>query len=163
MKWQGLTSSSRPKCAVLQGHKGVSKALSPDMLGVLTADKPAGAVLTLMLKAEQAAIKTISPLECSWRDCLLLSEIPPGACSHFSVFYISLIFSWLSLSLPLHTRSSCAYLLGLMIYPLTFLFFYRPALFRKSHPSPRVRPFASIRPSCVCALSSLSVLDFFCF
>lgn len=37
----------------------------------------------LTLKAEQAAIKTISPLELSLRDCLLLSEIPPGACSHF--------------------------------------------------------------------------------
>lgn len=37
----------------------------------------------LTLKAEKAAIKTISPLELSLRDCLLLSEIPPGACSHF--------------------------------------------------------------------------------
>lgn len=42
----------------------MSKAFSPDMLGVLAVDKPQ-AVLRLMLKAEQAAIKTISPLEWS--------------------------------------------------------------------------------------------------
>lgn len=88
----------KAKASCCAEDQGVSKTLSPDMLGALAVDQ-LRAVLMLMLKAEQAAIKTVSPLEWSWRDCLLLSEIPPGACSHFLSF-TSLIFSRLSLSLP---------------------------------------------------------------
>lgn len=83
----------------------------------------------LMLKAEQAAIKTVSPLEWSWRDCLLLSEIPPGACSHFlsftslSSFPGSLPPSAYSLSL---LRSllvgSCEYMFSLVLYPFSVFF-----------------------------------------
>lgn len=100
------------------------------MLGVLAVDKPQ-AVLRLMLKAEQAAIKTISPLEWSWRGCLLLFKIPPGACSHFlsftslSSFPGSLPPSAPSLSLVLWIS------VQLMIYPLTFPFFSHPVFFIK--------------------------------
>lgn len=62
------------------------------------------AVLMLTLKAEQAAIKIISPLELSLSDCLLLSEIPPGACSHFLSF-TSLSSSAGALFPPPSTRS----------------------------------------------------------
>lgn len=62
------------------------------------------AVLMLTLKAEQAAIKIISPLELSLSDCLLLSEIPPGACSHFLSF-TSLSSSAGALFLPPSARS----------------------------------------------------------
>lgn len=65
----------------------MAKAVSPDMLEVLDMDLPVAALmLMLMLKAEQAAIKTVTRLEMSSRDCLLLSEIPSGACSHFQSF-----------------------------------------------------------------------------
>jgi len=64
------------------------------------------AVLMLTLKAEQAAVQTISPPEWRWSDCLLLFQIPPGACSHFLCFYISLIFPGLFLSLCRLSRSS---------------------------------------------------------
>lgn len=93
----------------------------------------------LMLKAEQAAIKTVSPLEQSWRDCLLLTEIPPGACSHFLSFTSLSSFpgffppSALSLSL---LRSllvgACEYLFSLVIYPLTLLFFFHPVFLKKN-------------------------------
>lgn len=63
----------------------MSKAFSPDMLEVLDMDLPVAALM-LKLKEEQAAIKTVTPLELSLRDCLLLSEIPSGACSHFQSF-----------------------------------------------------------------------------
>lgn len=55
------------------------------MLEVLDMDLLAAALM-LKLKEEQAAIKTVTPLELSLRDCLLLSEIPSGACSHFQSF-----------------------------------------------------------------------------
>lgn len=63
----------------------MSKAFSPDMLEVLDMDLPMAALM-LKLKEEQAAIKAVTPLELSLRDCLLLFEIPSGACSHFQSF-----------------------------------------------------------------------------
>ncbi len=82
----------------------------------------------LTLKAEQAAIKTISPPEWSLRDCLLLSENPPRSMFTLSVFYISLIFSRLSSSPSAHSLSfprslsvgACGareYPFSLVIYP----------------------------------------------
>lgn len=100
------------------------------MLGVLTVDKPR-AVLRLMLKAAQAAIKTISPLEWSWRGCLLLSKIPPGACSHFLSFTSLSSFPG---SLPPSTPSLSLVLwisVQPTIYPLTFPFFSLPVVFKK--------------------------------
>lgn len=89
----------------------MSKAFSPDMLEVLDMDLPVAALM-LKLREEQAAIKAVTPLELSLRDCLLLFEIPSGACSHFQSF-TSLSSSGFvppsphSLALPL---SVCLYL-----------------------------------------------------
>lgn len=53
----------------------MSKGFGPDMLEVLDMGLPRAALM-LKLKEEQAAIKTVTPLELSLRDCLLLSKIP---------------------------------------------------------------------------------------
>lgn len=94
----------------------MSKAFSPDMLEVLDMDLLVAALM-LKLKEEQAAIKAVTPLELSLRDCLLLFEIPSGACSHFQSF-TSLSSSSLALT-PLHSPLpvfTCDYLLSLVMY-----------------------------------------------
>lgn len=120
----------------------MSKALTPDMLGVLAVDQPV-AVLMLTLKAEQAAIKIISPLELSLRDCLLLSEIPPGACSHF-LSYTSLSSFPGSLPPSAHSLSLLRSLLvgaREYLFNLVYISLNSPTLnlssvfFKKSHPS----------------------------
>lgn len=80
----------------------------------------------LTLKAEQAAIKTISPLEWSWRDCLLLSEIPPGACSHFLSF--TSLSSFPGYLLPLHTRSHSSALCRSVLVNICSVWWYIPQL-----------------------------------
>lgn len=120
-----FAGSSKAKPAVLAGDQCVSKAFSPDMLQVLDMDLLAAALM-LKLKEEQAAIKTVTPLELSLRDCLLLSEIPSGACSHFQSFTSFSSSSGFvppsAHSLPLLyslslTVSTCDYLLSLLIHP----------------------------------------------
>lgn len=98
------------------------------MLEVLDMDLPVAALM-LKLKEEQAAIKTVTPLELSLRDCLVLSEIPSGACSHFQSF-TSLSSSSGFVppsvhSLPLlDSVSTCDYLLSLVIYPFLRKIFF---------------------------------------
>ena len=84
------------------------------------------AALMLTLKAEQAAIKTVSPLEWSWSDCLLLSQIPQEHVLTFLSFTslssspgsLTPSVNWLSLLRSLLVGAS-EYLYSFVIYPLT--------------------------------------------
>lgn len=94
------------------------------------------AVLTLTLKAEQAAIKTISPgVELERQPAAF--QNPPRSMFSLSVFPSHL---FQALSLPLHTLSlpssllvgPCEYPFSLPIYPLTLLLFSHPVFFKKN-------------------------------